>query len=293
MDAAPDAPVNQCDDPPAGFPPGVLPLCPSCGAGRCVSRGMIPEEAQSLLAECSATHLCVPDEIIRNPLWIPDTCTSTFGAEGRCVSKCLPGVAAFEGRLPQDTCPDTHLCSPCFDPFDGTSTGACDQECDPGPSEPPVLVTECCDGAALCIPTDSVPAESRGLFRSCDGAADTLCVPNEVVSTPDYVPPTCSTGAIGDTFGEEFRAGVCLSPCLPAVAATSAALEQNDCADATLCVPCNDPDGGGRTGACDGAPPPMDGGVPDGGVTDAGAMDAGSMDAGSMDAGGDGGGDAS
>jgi hypothetical protein len=85
----------------------------------------------------------LPDEFIASDSEsVPRSCISTDGAEGRCLSTCIPAVAARAGVLPQSSCPAGDKCMPCFDPTapDPTvPTGACSLACDM-PTQPPIVL---------------------------------------------------------------------------------------------------------------------------------------------------------
>ena len=74
----------------------------------------------------------MPDTLIETGgNFILPTCTSVFGAEGRCLSTCVPQLADTADSLPQDICDENERCTPCFDPLqDGAPpTGACELSC--------------------------------------------------------------------------------------------------------------------------------------------------------------------
>ena len=260
----PDAGPTQC--PYTGPPiidPGTLPACsPACGGAHCVPAALVPDAQKGLLQACTATGggagLCAPDRLIETGgNFVPTTCASIGGSEGRCLSTCLPDVAAKALILPQDVCPDEELCVPCFDPTsDNASTGACNIACD-SPKQPPLELTcpwtgpdlidpdflpGCDCGAAHCLPEALVPADLRPLLGACAGG---FCVPDPLIRTGgNYIPPTCASVA-----GAEGR---CLSTCLPPIAAQTL-LPRSTCGAGEKCVPCFDPltgDGTTPTGAC-------------------------------------------
>ncbi len=233
-------------------PPVIDPTTlPSCGAdAHCLSKTLVPMDFASKLAVCptDATAYCVPDVAISSGgKFTPATCTSIVGAEGRCLSTVLPDVQAQLALLPQDTCTAAERCVPCYSPMDGSDTGACRVSCDMGPTQPAKTLPSCCDGRAKCVPNAAVPdAEKSNLGQdSCEDITPDafLCVPNELID-PGYVPPTCSATSflIGD------YTGVCLSTCLD-FGIKGIALAKGDCADNTICAPCNDPLTGAPTGA--------------------------------------------
>jgi hypothetical protein len=225
----------------------------------------VPAAQQALLAPCGGgTGFCAPDDLIRTGNnSVPPSCTSIAGAEGRCMSTCLPDIAAQAALLPQSSCDAGFVCAPCDNPVaaDPTApTGACALGCD-HPAQPPLLLTcpwtgpavidpstlPACSpacGGAHCLPAAYVPAAQQALLAPCDGGAG-FCAPDPLISTAaNYVPPTCTPFA-NVTASE----GRCLSTCLPSIAAQST-LEQSSCTTGDRCAPCWDPFSGVATGAC-------------------------------------------
>src|SRR5262249_23787693 len=156
--------------------------------------------------------------------FVPTSCVSVAGAEGRCLSSCLPPIAAQAALLPRSTCADGEKCAPCFDPTaaDPTApTGACGLGCDAPRKEPVILscpwdaragldpsVLPQCDppcAGSHCLPAEFVPEAERGLLATCPGG---FCAPDPVIQSADnFVPEECFSIA-----GVEGR---CLSTCLP------------------------------------------------------------------------------
>jgi hypothetical protein len=183
--------VTSCDDPatcnyepncPAVIDPSTLM---SCGDGaHCLDAALITDPAQSSqLDKCTdASKLCVPDVFITTGgKFTAKTCTSVGGAEGRCLSRVLPDVQAQEALLPQDTCTANERCTPCFNPIDGTPTGACNLSCDTGPTKAPVTFAQCCDAQAHCVPDAAIPDEQEDNLDQ-DSCTDTnLCVPDQIL----------------------------------------------------------------------------------------------------------------
>ena len=249
MDAGPPPPTCEVHTGAPALDVTMLPECdnpdlPLCGDGRCLASSAVPEASRSALAPCMAADtLCVPEHFIETlAMFIVPTCTSLLGAEGRCLSLCIPQVAAQAGFLPQDTCAMTERCAPCFDPRTGEDTTACHQGCDGGPAEPPTVFDKCCGGAGSCVPSEIVPEADRALLGTdtCTTAGQ-LCAP-DTLSDSTFVPTTCTSLA-----GAEGR---CLPDCLPDVAAQASLLPVDTCAAGELCAPCFDPLSGDPTGAC-------------------------------------------
>lgn len=232
---------------PSSFPP-----CPSCSAGGagCVPKVLLPADKLASFADCDADNACVPFIIIETRgNFVPETCDSVFGAEGRCLSKCLPSVADKGDTLPQSNCAASDACVPCYDPFTLEPTGACDQSCDPGPVEPPVELQSCCSGDGVCLPTEAVgdKADDLGQDNCAQNEGERVCVPSAFLE-PNFSPMTCVDGSVlGD------GPGVCLPACLPAVQGLlqDLTLDQEGCPSNHLCAPCDNPITGDPTGACD------------------------------------------
>ena len=244
MDAGPSSSTGDAGCVHTGPPlidPADLPVCDLCPNARCVPTAVVPMEQAERLADCDDTNKCVPELYVRtNGDFLLPTCRSIADAEGRCVSICLPDVAAQMDLLPQGSCGDDERCVPCYDPTTGEETGACGLACDPGPTEPPVMLTPCCGDLGTCIPSDSVPADQRDQLGMDACTAGALCVPDALATgTP---PPACRSVADAE--------GRCLPRCLPDVEAQADMLPQDSCADAHLCVPCYDPISGEATGSC-------------------------------------------
>jgi hypothetical protein len=230
--------------------PSGLPPCPMCAGGHCVPNVLVPPESAASLADCDAESKCVPDLFIETGgNFIPDTCDSIAGFEGRCLSVCLPAVSDQVDLLPQSSCPPEHRCAPCYDPFTGEETGACAQSCDPGPVEPPGMFTECCTGRGSCIPASLIPPEDADQLGQ-DTCASNMdkCVPDGFADDT-FVAQPCDTGTIETIFGPEYGPGACLPDCIPAV--DNLLIGQDDCADGYKCAPCLDPLSGDPSGACD------------------------------------------
>lgn len=229
-----------------------LPECPSCAGGaHCLPGSLVPPESQGQLASCDADSLCVPDMFIETGgEFIPPTCESLLGAEGRCLSVCLPSVAEQAGSLPQATCQANEVCVPCYDPQDGTDTDACWQGCDPGPSEPPVQLPECCDGLGKCVPSAAVPPDKVDKLPqdTCPEDVDQLvCAPNVYIDDPNYKAATCQTEGL---FGIGGGPGGCVPGCLVS-GFEDLLTKQGSCQDGWKCAPCTNPLTMASTGACD------------------------------------------
>lgn len=227
---------------------------PDCTDGVCVAISLmtavanVSQSTLDLLADCSVpdggqAEKCVPKMFVAyQNKFVPKTCTSVAGAEGRCMSQCIPLVEQQKTFLPQDVCSAGELCAPCYDPRTSASTGACDQGCDTGPTKPAVTFASCCSGNGSCVPTSVVPSQYVSLLGTdtCTGSGD-LCAPTKFQDLT-YVPPHCNS--IGGLEGR------CIPDCIPAVQKQASFLPKDSCATGELCAPCYDPINGSNTGAC-------------------------------------------
>jgi hypothetical protein len=125
--------------------PASFPACsPACGGAHCVPSSLVPSGLQRLLAACTGGFCESDDQIASDGNTVPPVCVSLDGAEGRCLSTCLPLVAARASVLPQSTCATGQKCAPCFDPTSANPTaptGACSLACD-SPKQPPVILID-------------------------------------------------------------------------------------------------------------------------------------------------------
>jgi hypothetical protein len=233
------------DGPPV-IDPADLMSCESatCQGAHCLPRDFVSAEQATELADCNANEECVPDLLIRTVgQFLLASCRSLGGAEGRCLSTCIPRVAEQLDVLPVDVCAEGERCTPCFDPITGEETGSCGQACDPGPSQDPVVFPDCCGELGVCVPGSLVPEDQLDLLGSdsCTGEG-ALCAPRTMASDRSFVPATCSSLIDAE--------GRCLPACLPDVAAQADRLPMTSCAAGELCAPCFDPLTGAATGAC-------------------------------------------
>ncbi len=231
----------------------MLPACYAAGGAHCLDKALVPAAMASRLAMC-ATGLCVPDDFIKaGGNFIPKTCASVGGDEGRCLHMALPEVAAQASMLKQSSCATYEKCVPCFDPRTSMSTGACGLSCDPGsksgpptcphvgpPYIDPATYPACgSHGGAHCMDTASVPSNLQSQLAHCTGG---FCVPDVFIGAAGrFVPPTCNSIGGGE--------GRCLHETIPQVASQSN-LPRSTCAAYEKCVPCTNPIDGTDTGSC-------------------------------------------
>jgi hypothetical protein len=226
----------------------IFPECTLCDNARCVPTTLVSGLAAdqvARLADCDADNKCVPEIYIETGgNFLAETCTSVDGAEGRCLSLCVPEVEEQQGFIPRDLCQQDELCAPCYDPITGEDMGSCRISCDTGPTRPPYLFAECCDGISVCIPGDLVPESDRSSLDrdSCSRSTD-LCVPKEMAMNPlGFVAESCRSW-----MDAEAR---CLPACLPDARKNAPRIEQGTCPDGYLCSPCYDHVTGEQTPAC-------------------------------------------
>ena len=261
-----NAPTGACEVPPncgdGGFPPRPPPLrCPhtgpavldparlppcQCAGTRCMPASRVPSAQRGMLAVCPGGY-CVPDEFIRAANnYVAPTCRP-FGSmgEGRCLSRCVPMVAAQASMLSPSTCGPTQLCVPCFDPRTGASTSACNQSCDPGPREAPFRFAACCGGRARCVPVTAVPAAQRASLAAMTCPAEFVCAPNENLD-PASRPVACrATPAPLPVLGQlPAYNGFCVSTCVDRSFFERLGTAQGSCPAGYFCGPCRRPLGG-------------------------------------------------
>jgi hypothetical protein len=246
------APTGSCSingDAPAAPPTTFAPCCN--GVGACVPKSLVPAAQQSMLGSDVCTDpstLCVPTELASAGAK-PAACASLGGAEGRCLPKCLPAIAAQAGKLPQSSCAATHVCAPCYDPLTGSATGSCALNGD-APSQPPFLFPKCCgyQGSArgTCIPTEILTTSQVDSLPKDSCPSDAWrCVPNLKVQNPSAKFPYCQASGI---FGGS-QPGACVPDCLVS-GFEGFFVGQGSCKAGEKCAPCNKPFGG-SSGACD------------------------------------------
>ncbi|HMJ10278.1 MAG TPA: hypothetical protein VK524_02675 [Polyangiaceae bacterium] len=258
--------TQNCPDTPAS--PLPLDSFPSCGtstctAAHCIPTALIPPTInQALLGRCSdGSTVCVPDDLsTRLGKFRLKDCTSLLGAEGRCVSTCIPQVNGLMDVLPRATCGDNERCAPCFNPNDGTATGACGLGCDPGPSAQttsnPIVFKKCQNGLGVCAPSSVIPLVLQTQLLPDVCSTGELCAPAQKTQSLKYNFPSCQPSnplvAILAGIGPNGQTG----GCVPAFLADNNPFEggfmlQDTCLTGEKCAPCNNPLRGlVPTGAC-------------------------------------------
>jgi hypothetical protein len=245
-------PTQQLQCPYAGPPLVDVTTFPGCGDGmRCVPSNLVPAGSASQLETC-ASGLCAPEKsVAAGGQYLPKSCSSVAGAEGRCLNAGLPAVKAQKAMLSKDTCDANELCAPCFNPLDGKDTGACKSVSCDAPKQPAKSFTGCClsqgNTRAKCVPVSLIPdGEKKNLDDdngTCSKGAE-LCVPNEMLQ-PNFKGPACN----GSTFLTGDYTGVCLSDCLHFSFIQSLGISRGSCQSGFKCAPCENPLTGQPTGA--------------------------------------------
>jgi len=212
---------------------------PSCGDGaRCVPGNLVPQSAQAMLAKCDS-GFCAPEkQIAAGGQYLPKTCKSVAGGEGRCTNVVIPAVAAQKTSLPQDVCDANERCTPCFDPLSGKETGACSTVSCDSPKQPKVTFAGCCHKSGTdqgkCVPTASVPAsEADHLSTDSCVKGQELCAPAENLD-PAFKPTQCQ----GSSFFLGDYTGVCVSDCIDLGFLGSISTSQGSCPNDHTCAPC-------------------------------------------------------
>lgn len=213
---------------------------PACGSGAvCAPTGLIPPASQADFATCSG-GLCVPTKVLAAyGNYVPTTCTSLEGAEGRCLNQVLPSVAPQVSELPRDVCDADESCVPCFDPLTGDSTGACNTVSCDAPKKAAVTFASCCFDIGKCVPA-SLAGSAASSLQAEGCAGGNVCAPTENLE-PTFQPQPCSDPDFDVFFG---YTGFCVSNCIP----NDNGLDQANCDGLHYCAPCNDPFSGDPTG---------------------------------------------
>lgn len=249
VDTAPPPDVGPPKCPHEGPPviePSTFPACATCPDARCVPSAVVPPEMAGKLADCGGGK-CVPDTLIASGgNFVPKTCKSVGGNEGRCLSTCLPDVAAQSSMLPADVCGTSEKCTPCWNPLDGKETGACKLSCDPGPTTAFKPLPKCCGSRGTCVPKSAVPESSAKQLKTdgCPMTEAMLCAP-DVFLNKTWVKRECSARTLLGDAGK----GVCLPECLDGLGFPL--MKGTGCGDGEKCAPCLNPLTKAPTGACE------------------------------------------
>ena len=145
----------------------------------CVDAALVDGPQASKLSKCK-TGLCAPKKsVLRAGGYVPKTCKSLGGSEGRCVNAGVPEITVQKDKLPVADCDADERCAPCFDPRTGVETGSCSQVSCDKPKEKAKLFPQCCGGKGRCVPTAAAGSAASSLGpETCSGETP-LCAPNE------------------------------------------------------------------------------------------------------------------
>jgi hypothetical protein len=220
--------------------------------GSCVQKNQLAQADRARLPRdvCSDVELvCLPDVLSAGADSSENApalsrCQAFGLAEGRCLPACLLAESTTKAWFSQQTCANSQLCAPCYDPLTSAFTGACPRapELDAGA---PFVFASCCKvGEQMlgrCIPRPLAGSASSQLRKlECSGADD-ICVPSSLLGNVGGWFPGCEV--------QSGVAGACLPECM--VSPSLGALPRNACAEGERCVPCKV--GNQVTGACAGS----------------------------------------
>ncbi|HVU02265.1 MAG TPA: hypothetical protein VHE30_10960 [Polyangiaceae bacterium] len=219
---------------------------------------------------CAEGLKCAPKDAAladAGALGVYSTCTANLGAnlglEGRCLPKCFVAGNPQAPQLKQEGCSQPELvCAPCFNPLDGTATGACTQKAGDQPTTTAPTPFKTCgayDGGpsgGTCIPqplVDNSGNPAAGSLKQDDCASGEKCVPTLKAQNINACFAKCTTTLA--SFGDQYGPGACV----PAYVvrdvnpAGLAILTKGTCTgDGELCAPCLDPlNAGAKTNSCE------------------------------------------
>jgi hypothetical protein len=185
------------------------------------------------------------------------------GLEGRCLPKCFVAGQPASDNLKQDGCKtDDMVCAPCWNPIDGTDTGACSQAPGDQPGPKPTPFAGCgalkagAPNPGVCVPAELVkdPTQVTALENAFKGdagivtgcATGQLCAPTSKALDQSSCFTHCTSIA-----GLE---GACVPGYLiPADKRTllTSVVGIAPCKADETCAPCVDPTAGNApSGAC-------------------------------------------
>ncbi len=215
----------------------VTKLTPCADEGmHCLPKAVVPPELADLLAPCfDGNSVCAPDKSIEaNGQYVPKTCVSLGGAEGRCLHKDIPQVAAQAKFLPVADCDPFERCIPCFDPLTGAPLPSCSVACDPGPTKPAMVFSRCMGGRGRCVPKSAVPEDMQKNLKDTDcKKGEELCAPVIAIDR-EAKPQSCQLEILRIK-----RPGPAV--CVEDVLKIGFVLSQSDCPEGFKCTPCNNP----------------------------------------------------
>jgi len=220
---------------------------------------------------CSSDLKCAPTLSAladASALGVFDSCRWQVGSrnlEGRCLPACFVQGHPLSEFLMQGTCREPLLCAPCFNPVDGTSTGACAVQPGDAPVDAPPSTFATCGAppagtppgppGGICAPKDlvlQVENAAISFLTQLECETGELCAPAVKVNDPSACFAQCESQA-ADLLGDRYRPGGCVPSYVVALVAAAGVgqLAQGTCQDGELCAPCLNPlAGDAATGAC-------------------------------------------
>jgi hypothetical protein len=216
-----------------------------CGdLGTCVPRTLVGEADAARLPATGCEQngsLCVPNAFL-DPSFVPASCRSIGGGEGRCVASCMLPADQLGAPIPRSNCAQGELCAPCFNPLDGTATGVCSVRGDT-PKEPVLRFdTECCGKSGLCIPGELSGSDAKSLpVDRCGGehGSGWVCAPKSVVNDPSRASNPFASCKVDLGLFRVGR-GKCVPNCMvEASRFVKRLLQRSNCESGESCVPCS------------------------------------------------------
>jgi len=237
LDAPSERPRPElCANPPRIIDPRKLT---PCDAGHCIPKSIAGDMAARLSSCADSTQVCTPDDFIATGgLFVPKTCKSLVGGEGRCLSTAIPEVKDQADRLPRDVCGNEERCAPCFDPVTGEALSSCELTCDSGPKQPKRLFESCGGTKGRCVSKSLVGSELVNFVLNQDKCkADEKCVPLAVLNRR-ATPAKCVSSGIFSSGSP----GVCVESVFTQVLSilgSVVGVSQSNCKKDFVCVPCD------------------------------------------------------
>lgn len=203
--------------------------------------------------KCAPTDAALADA---GALGVYGTCKATFGGslslEGRCLPKCFVAGMAAAANLAQETCSAKDLvCAPCYNPIDGTDTGACKQAPGDSPKEAKPATFKKCGAlkagdpdTGICVPealvTDPVQQQALKTAFTGDAGVVDLCAAGQVCA------PALKAMDLNACFkhcNSIVGPGACIPIYLVPAGQRSALSSTPDVCDKTteMCAPCLNP----------------------------------------------------
>jgi hypothetical protein len=214
---------------------------------------------------CETAEAALPDggsgAAVASCRWL----VGTRDLEGRCLSPCFADSHPLGTFLSQGSCDEGQLCTPCFNPVDGSATGACSLAAGDAPLDPPPPTFENCgappatapagpDGG-ICVPADlaaEVDNAAIPFLTQLECRPGEICAPTLKVHDPLACFAPCET-RLAELLGDRYLNGGCVPSYVVALVAPAGVgvLEQGACAAGELCAPCLNPlAADAPTGAC-------------------------------------------